>query len=187
MNKLFKKLNTLLLCNVIILCCSFQLNAKNMGLICPFENAVEIGLNKELKLVDANVCKWIKEKENWKLNVDVSNKYYFAKDGFYCIATLINGEYDLGIYYFDKFGNMIDGWAKDQEGYYYFFDCEGAPDVGRMCCGWRIINGAWYCFGIDGRMFVNCETPDGVKVGFDGTPVTSENEIHKYSSKLIGN
>jgi len=37
-----------------------------------------------------------------------------------------------------------------------------------MAIGWKVINGVWYYFGIDGKMLYDIITPDGYRLDKDG-------------------
>ena len=72
-------------------------------------------------------------------------------------------------YYFDPNGNMYTGWLTTADGSKMFFNNEQGADIGKMSTGWKQISGNYYYFGQDGKMLSNTTTPDGYKIGADGT------------------
>lgn len=154
------------------------------GLDVPrMEDAVRIKSGTSYKSVEFGKYKWIlKETGRWALNLDMSNPYLFASDGFFAVPFIDNGKFDYGFYYFDEVGSMITGWAKDGDGNYYYFDYgDQVGSLGRMCAGWRNIGDGWFYFGGDGKLLVNQMTPDGYKVGIDGNMVDINNKTSKHS------
>ena len=72
-------------------------------------------------------------------------------------------------YYFDPNGNMYTGWLTPADGSKMFFNTDQGADRGKMSTGWKQISGNYYYFGQDGKMLSNTTTPDGYKIGQDGT------------------
>lgn len=153
------------------------------------ENATRIANRGQDKIVPFGKYKWIKKDTGrWSLNLDTSNEYLFASNGFFDVWSFTSdGKPDVAVYYFDNVGSLLTGWAKDDDGNYYFFDYVDGPSLGRMCSGWRKIGDAWYYFGPDGKLYVNEMTPDGFKVGIDGNLVNKNNSASRYSKKYGSN
>ena len=123
---------------------------------------------------------WIFDANNnkWKIKyVDQFNQETMAINGFYMLNTVVkkvmgNSSVDevvSNIYYFDTNGYMYVGLLDTKgDNKRYLFDYTLNSNEGQMVKGWRLINGDWYYFGIDGAMLVNTITPDGYLVGADG-------------------
>ncbi len=72
--------------------------------------------------------------------------------------------------YFEKGALEKDKWL-NLDGKWYFVTSDGSM----VNDGWKDINGKPYYFGSDGIMFSNAVTPDGKKVGVDGTITVNVN------------
>lgn len=126
------------------------------------------------------------------------NTFYY-KNGIKVMDELLSIHDDL--YCFDEKGNMITGWFLDEEsGNLYYFDDDGSSKTGwiqdneiwyyledfKCITGWKEIqaddgNSYWFCFDDDGKLYADCETPDGYFVNEDGIwiedrTVTNQNE-----------
>ena len=97
-------------------------------------------------------------------NAIVKDKIYILN-----IMNVFTGQINSSTYYFDKEGKMQIGWVQDANGTYYYFDDSANIDRGKMVTGWKAIDGKYYFFKPDGKLLVNGTTPDGYKVGADGT------------------
>ncbi len=69
---------------------------------------------------------------------------------------------------FDQNGLMCTGWYQEEDGGWYFLHNEEDGSLGYMYTGWHLIDGFWYFFGHDGRMFYHTVTPDGYYVDESG-------------------
>ena len=107
----------------------------------------------------------------WALVVQDTTGQTAAHDGFYSMVETnqTTGATTNSVYYFDSQGKMATGWVKDATGNMYFFETANTKDVGKMTTGWKEIAGGYYYFGNDGKMMTNGVTPDGYKVGADGS------------------
>ena len=123
---------------------------------------------------------WIFDATNnkWQIKyVDQFNQVTMAINGFYMLNTVVkkvmgNSSVDevvSNIYYFDTNGYMYVGLLNTKgDNKRYLFDYSLNSNEGQMVKGWRMINGDWYYFGLDGVMLINTITPDGYLVGADG-------------------
>lgn len=101
-------------------------------------------------------------------------KYY--RDGQMCVdqwAYLYNpyaleNEESMSWFRFDKEGMMCTGWYQETDGGWYYFHDKEDGCQGCMYTGWHAIDGTWYFFGQDGRMYYSTVTPDGYTVRGDG-------------------
>ena len=115
---------------------------------------------------------------SWKLSaLDLMGAPTVAANGFYILnqTTVVMENNNLvpktvqETYYFDETGNMVTGWVKTGDNKWYFFNNEKTLDEGKLCIGWKQIDGAWYFFSSnDGSMMTNTTTSDGYRVGADG-------------------
>ena len=115
---------------------------------------------------------------SWKLSaLDLMGVPIVAVNGFYILnqVTVVMENNSLvpktvqDTYYFDQQGNMVTGWVKTNDSKWYFFNNEKTLDEGKLCIGWKKIDGFWYFFSSsDGSMLANTTTSDGYKVGSDG-------------------
>ncbi|MBR5267017.1 MAG: peptidase A26 [Lachnospiraceae bacterium] len=69
---------------------------------------------------------------------------------------------------FDADGMMYTGWYQAEDGGWYYLHNKTDGTQGYMYTGWHAIDGRWYYFGTDGRMFYSAETPDGYIVDASG-------------------
>jgi mannosyl-glycoprotein endo-beta-N-acetylglucosaminidase len=58
---------------------------------------------------------------------------------------------------------MVTGW-NNIGGSWYYLEPSGA-----MATGWVITNGKWYYLASSGKMLTSTTTPDGYRVGHDGS------------------
>lgn len=115
---------------------------------------------------------WVKQADGtWSLVVESATGQITANNGFVNMVDMnaATGKTTNSIYYFDSQGKMATGWVKDNTGSMYFFETANTADVGKMTTGWKEIQGGYYYFGNDGKMMTNGTTPDGYKVGADGS------------------
>lgn len=61
-------------------------------------------------------------------------------------------------------GHYAAGKWEQMQGSWYYFDADGY-----MATGWRQIDGKWYYLSASGEMLRNTTTPDGYRVGVDGS------------------
>lgn len=76
-------------------------------------------------------------------------------------------------FYFDIDGKMHTGWYRGADGQWYFLHSTADGSQGHMYTGWHEIDGKWYFFGQDGRMYHNAVTPDGYSVDENGAWVVN--------------
>ncbi len=142
---------------------------------------VEVSTMKsEQIVVNGNASNWIYNpiSNSWKLfAIDLMGAPRVAINGFYILnQVLVSMENNNLViktvqdtYYFDALGDMVTGWVKTKDDKWYFFNNEKTLDEGKLCIGWKQIDGYWYFFSSnDGSMLINTITPDGYKIGFDG-------------------
>lgn len=142
---------------------------------------VKVSTSKsEQIVVNGNTSQWIYDpvKNTWKMNaLDLMGTPVSATNGFYIVAqvniVLENNTYVQKVsndtYYFDTEGNMVTGWVQTNDDKWYFFNNEKTVDEGKLCLGWKQIDGSWYFFSTnDGSMLTNTTTSDGYKIGADG-------------------
>ena len=142
---------------------------------------VQVSTSKsEQIVVNGNTSQWQYDPVNnsWKLSaLDLMGVPTTATNGFYILSQtvveLVNNNYVpktvQDTYYFDAKGNMVTGWVNTADNRWYFFNNEKTLDEGKLCIGWKQIDGAWYFFSSnDGSMMTNTTTSDGYKVGADG-------------------
>ena len=97
--------------------------------------------------------------------------YFLDADG-----VMQTGWYKDGVgdqYYLNMAGEGVEGqmrygWYLDSQGAWYFLNTEHNGNFGKAVTGWAWIDGYCYCFGADGRMYADCQTPDGYEVDADG-------------------
>lgn len=61
-------------------------------------------------------------------------------------------------------GRYAAGQWEQMQGSWYYFDADGY-----MATGWRQIGGKWYYLNSSGEMLRNTTTPDGYRLGIDGS------------------
>ena len=69
---------------------------------------------------------------------------------------------------FDADGMMCTGWYQEADGGWFYLHNKEDGRQGYMYTGWHVIDGRWYYFGLDGRMYYSAETPDGYIVDASG-------------------
>lgn len=120
-----------------------------------------------------------------------SEWYHFDEGGRIQSGWFTEGSnwYYLNTNHDGSYGAMVTGWLLAEDGYWYYFD----PQQGTMVTGWTLINGKWYNFNSAGyektweadkdgnwkwtgskampygAMYADTVTPDGVRVGADGS------------------
>lgn len=107
---------------------------------------------------------WNKNSEGWWYCTDPDKGYYYtANNGW----KYINGKW----YIFNSAGYALQNmWYTDSiNGYKYYLDSncmrvQGEKGKPR----WLSINGSYYGFDEEGRLYINCTTPDGYKVNENG-------------------
>lgn len=100
--------------------------------------------------------------------------YYFAEDGSMMTGWFYDGQSEK-LYYFGDDGISKTGWILSDDIWYYLenFKC---------VTGWKEIltedgESCWFCFDDDGKMYENCETPDGYIVNEDGAWIENNESI----------
>ena len=78
-------------------------------------------------------------------------------------------------YYLDADARMVTGWRRMNNNWYYFSEAQDET-FGRLLTGWQTVLGKMYYFhpGDDDRMgvmYADTTTPDGFRVGIDGSRV----------------
>lgn len=102
--------------------------------------------------------------------------YHFDENGYMTIGWFLDKESGEW-YYFDEDGTSREGWIEEDEEWYYL-------ENGSYVTGWKLISSDdgeeyWFCFNDDGKMYSDCETPDGYYVNTDGVYI-DENVLHGY-------
>ena len=107
---------------------------------------------------------WNSNQVGWWYCTNLENRYYYTSQNGW---QEINGEW----YIFDDNGYALQGaWHYDEndKAWYYldenFKMVRGSKDK----VLWLWVDGGYYAFGEDGKMYCNCMTVDGYKVGEDG-------------------
>ena len=88
-------------------------------------------------------------------------------------------------------GNMVTGWLATADNQYFFFDNTEASMGKQVSNTWKMINGSWYYFQLDGKLLMNGITPDMKQVGADGKLIditgTQAAELNaKYNTMALG-
>ena len=65
-------------------------------------------------------------------------------------------------------GRMRYGWYQDELSAWYFLNTVHDGSFGKALTGWIWVDGYCYCFDENGKMYANCQTPDGYFVDSDG-------------------
>lgn len=108
----------------------------------------------------------------FKLIATINGQEVPVSNGFYVINSMYNnGVFRSPMpdtYYFNAAGDMITGWIITIDTKKYFADTAKSMDEGKFAAGWKVIDGYWYFFDFEGAMLVNTRTPDGFLVGADG-------------------
>jgi len=110
----------------------------------------------------------------WVQTADKKWNYY--KDGKKCTDQwayiynpyAANKEKQMDWFRFDTDGVMCTGWHQEKDGGWYYLHKEEDGTQGHMYTGWHAIEGKWYYFGSDGRMYYSTLTPDGYTVDASG-------------------
>ena len=71
-------------------------------------------------------------------------------------------------YYFNSNGEMLTGWLITSDSKKYLASVEKDINEGKLVAGWKVIDGYWYFFDFEGALLINSITPDGYYVGADG-------------------
>ncbi|MFT4107062.1 MAG: hypothetical protein QM657_15005 [Lacrimispora sp.] len=116
---------------------------------------------------------WNQDQRGWKLakpdGTNYVNEWAFVKNCWYRMGAdgyMLQGwnTIDGKTYYLNPVsGEMETGWLFDNNSWYYL------EQSGAMNTGWALVNGKWYYLNADGKMAANTVTPDGYKVGEDGS------------------
>lgn len=109
--------------------------------------------------------------------------YYFDQDGKMKTGWHTSEKTGL-VYYFDGFGESQTGWILDEDAWYYL-------ENHKLATGWKMIESDdgsqyWFYFDESGRMYANCETPDGYYVNEDGVWIENPNEPTAYEEDDFG-
>lgn len=109
---------------------------------------------------------WKQDGDNWNFTKTSGE---MVKEQWACI--LWNNTYNW--YYFDQNGMMKTGWI-EINGQTFYLQPQSNGHRGEMLTGWQQIDGKWYWFqtesnGNKGALLKNGVTPDGYKVGADGS------------------
>ena len=119
------------------------------------------------KKLSSKIGTWVQREEN---------KWSYYKDGMKYAdqwAYIHNPyaaekEHQEDWFRFDEDGMMCTGWYQEEDGGWYYLHDEKDGKQGYMYTGWHVIDGKWYCFGPDGRMYYSTLTPDGYFVDASG-------------------
>lgn len=109
--------------------------------------------------------------------------YHFDKDGYMTIGWFFDENAETW-YYFGENGISEEGWIYDENNWYYL-------ENGWYATGWKVIMSEeeipyWFCFDETGKMYENCETPDGYYVNEDGVYIEENVEIKGYDDNSFG-
>ena len=113
--------------------------------------------------------------------------YHFDTDGFMQVGWFTDGfgnRFYLSVIHDNWYGHMLTDWQQI-DGFWYYFTPTNSKYAGRMLTGWQFIGGKWYYFetrdNIKGRpigsLYMNTVTPDGYRVGADGTWIDSPVQV----------
>lgn len=113
--------------------------------------------------------------------IEISGKTYYFNDN----GEMLTGMLEISgkNYFFNATGDMAKGWIFNNSKWYYFYNSGEMArgwvpyngkwyylnTDGTMAMGWIQINGKWYYMNNGGDMAVGTITPDGYRVGSDGT------------------
>ena len=126
---------------------------------------------------------WVERSGRWIQHDDGSWSYLVAqtpiKERWACIYNPYADERKrqkrYGWFKFGSDGKMLTGWIKDTDGNSYYLNPNADGTRGMMLIGWQLIDGKWYYFseaegsGTMGALLRDTVTPDGHRVGHDGT------------------
>ena len=110
----------------------------------------------------------------WVRNAD--GTWSYCKDGKMCKNQwayiynpyAVDPEKRYDWFRFDADGMMCTGWYQEEDGGWFFLHNKEDGRQGYMYTGWNAIDGRWYYFGSDGRMYYSAQTPDGYFVDESG-------------------
>ena len=102
----------------------------------------------------STVGSWIRDSVGW---------WFKKSNGTYPTSAWVQIGISPTWYYFDSRGYMVTGW-NNIGGSWYYLEPSGA-----MATGWVITNGKWYYLASSGKMLTSTTTPDGYRVGHDGS------------------
>lgn len=105
---------------------------------------------------------WVHDGKNWTFKYNSDNKNYTG-------WIVSNSRW----YYLNDEGILQSGW-QNINGSWYLFHYTDDATLGALEVGWNNFNGKWYNLStVDddtmGRMYVDTTTPDGYRVGSDGS------------------
>jgi hypothetical protein len=160
-----------------------------LSLVLLFPIGAKAADSKTLTIDNTKVTVYVGD---WKWNTVNGNKYYTKglelQKGWLRLldhdAKVPNGQVPPQyLYYLDETtGKMltnvvVDGYIIDSTGKVFnekdlntkVISGDIAKTIVPINAGWQSINGKWYYFNIDLTMAINTTTPDGYKIGPDGT------------------
>ena len=142
-----------------------------------------VKLSTNIKKINLKGAKWQFNNKQNAWNLIINNKV--SKNVIYIIdyTNPITGEPCSSTYGFDPNGKMIVGWGIDESNNYYYFD-DNTYDIGKMCTGWKEIDGHEYYFEPNGKLLTDSITPDGKHVDINGRKIVDNNT---KKSKSEGN
>lgn len=114
--------------------------------------------------------------------LDGEGRWMYEKDGKNCIGEweyiynpyAVEGQEATSWFRFDDAGKMSVGWYQDKnDDSWYYLHTVADGSQGHMYTGWHVIDGKWYFFGEDGRMYYSTVTPDGYEVNESGAWVVN--------------
>ena len=105
---------------------------------------------------------WVHDGKNWIFKYNSEDKNYTG-------WIVSNGRW----YYLNDEGILQSGW-QNINGNWYLFHYTDDATLGALEVGWNNFNGKWYSLSTAdddtmGRMYVDTTTPDGYRVGHDGS------------------
>ncbi len=107
---------------------------------------------------------WNRNYIGWWYSTDPIDRYYYTADNGW---KEINGEW----YIFDSKGYALhDAWYYDEvykDWYYLDDECKMVRGSNDKVL-WLFLDGECYAFGEDGKMYRECDTPDGYRVSSSG-------------------
>ncbi len=119
------------------------------------------------KMSPSKTGTWVQTEEN-KWNYYKDGKKYAGQWAYIHNPYATEKEHQEDWFRFDKEGVMCTGWYQEEDGGWYYLHKEEDGKQGYMYTGWHAIDGKWYCFGSDGRMYSGTLTPDGYLVDASG-------------------
>lgn len=142
-----------------------------------------VKLSANIKKINLKGAKWQFNNKQNAWNLIINNKV--SKNVIYIIdyTNPITGEPCSSTYGFDPNGKMIVGWGIDESNNYYYFD-DNTYDIGKMCTGWKEIDGHEYYFEPNGKLLTDAITSDGKHVDINGRKIVDNNT---KKSKSEGN